>query len=317
MSHDRPSLYLGIDGGGTRTRAVVAGPDLMPRGRGASGPANAASTPLPRVLESIVEAAEDALTAAGVGIASVTAIACGIAGVEGTATRERLTEGLSKAFGKGRVLVTSDARVALAGASAGHLDEAGIVIIAGTGAIAFGQNGEGLEERAGGWGSLIGDEGSGYWIARLGLSAVLRDADGRGPRTLMRDALFGSEETRSPLALIQKVYRSGWGPGDIAAYFPLVLDAARKGDEIALGILRSAGQELALAAATVARKLGLSTCQVSVATVGGVFSAGELVLSPLREALAKGLPKAVLGPPAHPPEIGAIRLALFREGETA
>ncbi len=113
--------------------------------------------------------------------------------------------------------------------------------------------------------------------------------------------------------MVQKLFRPGAGPTDTAAYFPVVLDAARAGDEVALEILHWAGGELALTALTVLRKLGIAGDPVTVATVGGVFVAGELVATPLRARLLAGAPHARLGPPAHIPEIGAIRLALAEE----
>ena len=311
------AFLVGVDGGGSRTRAVVTRSDLYALGSGASGPANASMTPLPRVVESIREAVEDALAAAGATVAEMRALSCGVAGIEGPALSSRLLPLLQATFPATLVLLTNDARVALAGAIDGPVDGPGIVLIAGTGAIAFGRNAHGLEERAGGWGPVVGDEGSGHEIGRKGLAAALRDLDGRGPRTSMREALFATEGTRSPLGLLRKLYISGGGPADVAAYFPLVVEAARKGDTIAIAILREAGEGLALSAATVVAKLGLKDEPVDVATVGGVFSAGQLVLDALGEGLARRAPLARLVRPKHPPEVGAIRLALARLSEAA
>jgi len=155
-------LYVGIDGGGTRTRAVVAGADLVPLGRGASGPANAATRPLPRVVETVQEAAADALAAAGGGDGEPSRVAIGLAGIDSIHDRRPLLVALESVFGVGRVLLTSDARAALAGASRDGLDAPAVVLIAGTGAIAFGQGRDGATARAGGYGSVIGDEGSGF-----------------------------------------------------------------------------------------------------------------------------------------------------------
>ncbi len=307
-------FLAGVDAGGSRTRAVVAGADLVPRGRGASGPANAATTPIPRVVEAIAEAVDDALASAGASRADLRGVSCGVAGVEGPGNRGRLLAALETEFGQGRVRLASDMRIALAGALAGPVDSAGVVLISGTGAVAFGRNSDGLEARAGGWGPLIGDEGSGFEIGRRALAAIVRDVDGRGPRTLMRESLFASEGTRSPVELLGKLYRAGAAPADVAAYFPLALDAARKGDAIALAILHDAGKELGLAAVTVLRKLGLAQSSVEVATVGGVFNAGEPVTAPLRETLFASAPGVRLVRPARPPEIGAIRLALAEFG---
>ncbi len=305
-----PTLYAGVDGGGTRTRAVVTAPDLLPLGRGASGPTNASTVPVPHLVQSVTEAVDDALEAAGASRSDLALLSCGLAGVDASATAGRLVAALEAVYGPGHVRVTTDARIALAGALPDPVGGAGAVLIAGTGAICFGRNAHGLEERAGGWGALIGDEGSASEIARRGLAAVARDVDGRGPRTKMREALDASEGTRSAVEKIRRLFRPGAGPTDTAAYFPVVLEAARAGDAIALGILEWAGRELAWTALTVLRKLGIADEEPTVATVGGVFSAGELVLAPLRERLLEGSPRTRLGPPAHVPEIGAIRLAL-------
>lgn len=302
-----------MDGGGTRTRAVVAGEDLVPMGRGASGPANAATRPLPLVVETVLDAVSDAAASAVVTAAHAEGVGVGLAGVESAGLAAPLTAALEEHLGVGRVLVTTDARIALAGASPGDPEGPGVVLIAGTGAIAYGRGRDGSEARAGGWGPLLGDEGSGYAIARQGLAAVVRDLDGRGPKTAIRKFLFESERGVHTLEqLLAKVYRSEGGAGDVAAYFPVVLAAAKAGDAEAHQILAEAGRELALAAVTVIRKLALEKEIFPVSTIGGVFAAGDLLLQPLAAALHAVAPGARLGPPAHPPEIGAIRLARSR-----
>ncbi len=309
------ALFVGIDGGGTRTRAVVAGEDLIVRGRGTTGPSNASRGSLAHVMEMIHEALDDALSAAGVGQAEIRGICCGIAGVDATGLRERLQWGLEKIFGYGRIQVTSDARIALAGATAGPEGSPAIVLIAGTGAIAFGRNEKGEEARAGGWGPLLGDEGSGYAIAREGLMAVVRELDGRGPPTLLRTSVLSSEGISSPAELLWRLHRADGGPSEVAAFFPLVLDAARQGDEPSRRIFRRAGQELGLAVSTVVRKLGMEETAFPVATVGGVFTAGELILGPIRSVLGPVAPAARVDPAAYSPEIGAVRIAIAADAE--
>jgi N-acetylglucosamine kinase-like BadF-type ATPase len=308
------ALYVGIDGGGTRTRAVVAGEDLVVRGRGTTGPSNASRGALARVMEVIHEAFDDSLSAAGVGQAEIRGICCGIAGVEATGLRQRLQWGLEKIFGYGRIQVTSDARIALAGATDGPEGTPAIVLIAGTGAIAFGRNAKGEEARAGGWGPLLGDEGSGYAIAREGLMAVVRELDGRGPATLLRTSVLSSEGVSSPAELLQKLHRAD-GSSEVAAFFSLVLDAARQGDEPSRQIFQRAGEELGLAVLTVVRKLGMEETHFPVATVGGVFAAGEMILDPIRSVLGPVAPAARIGPAAYPPEIGAVRIAIAADAE--
>jgi len=303
-------FFIGIDGGGTRTRAVVARSDLTPLGRGVSGPANAATRPLPRVVESVQEAASDALEAANFREAPPETVVVGLAGVDSISDRQPLVRALEAVFGTGRVLLTSDAQIALAGACPDRLDAPAVVLIAGTGAIAFGQGRNGATARAGGYGPVIGDEGSAYAIARRGLTAVVREIDGRGPKTAIKGLLFATEDVRSITDLLEHVYHSESGAADVAAYYPVILAAARDGDAEARRILEEAARELALDVVTVVRKLGLEAESFPVATIGGVLSPGSPLLDPLRAAIAAVAPGATVGPPAFPPEIGAIRIAL-------
>lgn len=303
--------YVGLDAGGTRTRAVVTSFDLVPLGRGASGPANASTENLPTLVETLVEAVDDALAAAGVSVPSVKRISCGVAGVAASARRHALERALSERYGENKALVFTDARIALAGATRGSAEGAGIVLIAGTGAIAFGRNDRADEARAGGWGALLDDEGSGYAIARRGLVAALRQIDGRGPATLISDLLIAAD--RSAADIVQSLYRVSIKPTDVAAYYPVVLEAARKGDRVARAILANAAEELALAVTTVIKRLEMEEDVFPVATVGGVFSAGELLVPALTTRILEVAPGAIVGPPAYPPEIGAIRLALAAE----
>lgn len=308
-------IFIGIDGGGTRTRAVVARNDLVPLGRGASGPANAATRPLPGVVESVREAASDALAAANLGEAAPERVVVGLAGVDSIRDSRPLLHALEAIFGTGRVLLTSDARIALSGATPDRLDAPAVVVIAGTGAIAFGQAGGGETARAGGFGPLLSDEGGGYAVARQGLVAVVREIDGRGPPTAIRELLFSTGGVSSLTELLERIYRSEGGPADIAAYFPLVLAAARGGDAEALRILREAGRDLALDVVTVVKKLKLEGAAFPVATIGGVFVAGPLVLDSLAEDIRKVAPLARVGPAAHPPEMGAVRLGVAESGQ--
>ncbi len=306
-------FFIGIDGGGTRTRAVVARKDLAPLGRGASGPGNVATRPLPRVVESVQEAASDALLAADLGDVPPEAVVVGLAGVDSIRDRQPLLKALESVFVKSRVLLTSDARIALSGAAPDRVDAPAVVVIAGTGAIAFGQGEGGATARAGGFGPLLSDEGGGYAIARQGLVAVVRELDGRGPPTAIKELLFSTGGVSSLTELLERIYRSEDGAADIAAYFPVVLAAARAGDGEARRILAEAGHDLALDVVTVVKKLGLESASFPVATIGGVFAAGAFVTDPLAEAIRRVAPLARVGPAAHSPEMGAIRLALTTE----
>jgi N-acetylglucosamine kinase-like BadF-type ATPase len=141
----------------------------------------------------------------------------------------------------------------------------------------------------------------------------VREIDGRGPKTAIKERLFATEDVRSITDLLEHVYHSESGAADVAAYYPVVLAAAKDGDAEARRILEEAARELALDVVTVVRKLGLEAESFPVVTIGGVLSAGSPLLDPLRAAIAAVAPGATVGPPAFPPEIGAIRLALAEE----
>jgi N-acetylglucosamine kinase-like BadF-type ATPase len=299
-----------VDAGGTRTRAVVAGRNLAPVGRGASGPANAATSPLPLVIASLTEAIDDACEAARVDAREAAALLAGVAGIGAARASARVSEALAKRYPGPRVHVTGDAEIALAGASHEGVHAPGIVVIAGTGTVTIGRTADGDTERAGGWGPLVGDEGSAYAVARRALAAVAADVDGRGEPTLMKGLLLEDEGTGSVRDLMASLTVAGASASDVAAYFPLVVEAARRGDEVARRLLRDAGEELGRAAASVAQRLGLVRSSFRVACVGGVFVAGELVIHALQERVHRAAPHAVIGPAAYPPELGAVRLAI-------
>lgn len=305
------SWLAGVDGGGTRTRAAVTRGDLTVLGRGEAGPSNVSSAPVADAAAAVRAAVEAAAAAAGVDVASISRIAVGLAGAESDATRAKAQRALAEAFGGDRVLLTTDARIALAGAADDPVEGAAVVVIAGTGAIAFGRDGAGAHARAGGFGWLIGDEGSGAWIARRGLAAAARELDGRGRPTAIGAMLFETSGIRTAADLVAAVQRPGATPGDLAAFVPAVLRAARRGDAVALGILAEAADELALAAGSVIGQLGLAAAEFPVAASGGVFvGAAELLLDRFAAGVARVAPRARVSMAERPPEIGAIRLAL-------
>jgi N-acetylglucosamine kinase-like BadF-type ATPase len=220
---------------------------------------------------------------------------------------ERVVEALRVFFPRGNFIVDTDARIALTGAVG---FSPGVVIIAGTGSVAFGRNASGDESRAGGWGPTIGDEGSGFWIAREGLSAIVRAHDGRGFATGMTALLCEDYDMCSPDDLPRFVYATTTHTDDIARYGKLVIEAAQAGDEVARDILSRAGSELAECVLAVARKLHMIDSEFDVAYVGGAFHAGDLLLNPMRMRLNRDAPGATLHPPREEPVRGAARMAM-------
>jgi N-acetylglucosamine kinase-like BadF-type ATPase len=209
----------------------------------------------------------------------------------------------------GRLLVTHDAATALAGATAAGR---GIVVIAGTGSIAFGRNAAGRSARAGGWGHIFGDEAGAFDIARQAARAALRMEEGWGPPTALRQALLEATSARSANEALHDFYSPAWPRSRVATLAPLVDAAAINGDAVALRILDAAAQDLALLAAAVRGQLWQPSDAVNLAYVGGVFQSGRL-LERFR-ILAEFEEGNHCHPPNHGPAEGALLEAYRSEG---
>ena len=294
---------LGVDGGGSGTRCAIV--DLAGNilARGSGGPSNPLTAGADQAAEGIQSAVREASEACGV--RAFRASVMGVAGTERQSGIEALVERLT-GFDYGRLRIVSDAVVALAGATGCR---PGVVVISGTGSIAYGLNEDGETARAGGWGWRLGDEGSGYDIGQRALIAGLRDFDGRGPPT----SLSGKLEARLGLGdlgeLVDLVYNGGLGSREVAALAPLVSEAAGEGDEVALGILNYAGGELGTAASAVIRRLGLGG-RFPVALSWGIVNAGGALKESLEKTVRLDSPECEFIGLRFKPEVGAALLAL-------
>src|SRR5947208_12237034 len=174
--------FLGVDGGASKTAALVINDTGKSLGSGVAGPSNHLRVGIETAARNIERAVNKAVVAADVATREIVWAYCGIAGADHPAHRQEVVDSLEIFFPRGNFTVDNDARIALTGAIGFG---AGVVVIAGTGSVAFGRNEAGEELRAGGWGPTIGDEGSGFAIARNGLAAIVRAYDGRGAATKM------------------------------------------------------------------------------------------------------------------------------------
>lgn len=300
------TYFLGVDGGASKTAALVTDETGKALGDGIAGPSNHLRVGIETAARNIERAVNKALVAADVASREITWAYCGIAGADHPAHRQEVVDSLSIFFPRGNFTVDNDARIALTGAVGFG---AGVVIIAGTGSVAFGRNDGGEEWRTGGWGPTIGDEGSGFFIAKGGMSAILRAYDGRGPETSMT-GMLRREFHLEPRDLPRFVYASTTHADDIAAFGKLVATAAEEGDPVAQRIISEASRELAVCVLAAARKLKLIDGAFPVAYVGGVFKAGDAILDGMRAAIAAEAPKATVAPPLHTPVEGAARMAI-------
>jgi N-acetylglucosamine kinase-like BadF-type ATPase len=302
----QPPYVLGVDGGGTKTRAVVADSRGHVLGEGRAGPSNPLRVGVDDSTKAVREAVERACVEAGIRRQDLSAAEVGLAGGKREDIRERMRAALSSELGIESLEVVTDADIALYGATEG---KPGLVVIAGTGSICCGINARGRRACAGGWGPVAGDEGSGSWIARRALQSVARASDGRGRKTSLTEAAreyFKVERTED---LSTAVYAPNMTNNRIAGFGRHVIEAAKRRDVVAREILDEAGRELACAASAVIKKLKMERERFQLAYVGGVFAAGNLILEPLREELERVAPRAFLAPPVLSPAEAAARMA--------
>ena len=297
-------FVLGIDAGATKTVCLLADEHgtTVSEGRGPGANLHlAGELAVEKVLHEVMEAAlgERAIAPA--------AICLGIAGVD-REDEARTVRSIMRRIGhKSRILVVNDALVALV---AGSRDRPGIVIIAGTGSIVYGRNARGEAARAGGWGHMIGDEGSGYWIGREALAAVMRAADDRGPATRLTDDILSFFGVADVSRLPRIVYDREVPRMSVAALGPIVQGAAAQGDLVAARILEHAANELLLGAGSVASALQMRGDAFSFLLAGGVFPAVPWLGTELSRRLPEVAPRCQVRVLEEEPAVGAVWLAL-------
>jgi N-acetylglucosamine kinase-like BadF-type ATPase len=293
--------FLGIDGGGSKTLAVLVDAQGQERGRGLAGSSNYAAVGVEQAVANLHLAAQQAVQLAGCRL-PVKAIWLGLAGVDRPADHALLLPHVQPLAET--IRLTNDAELLLSA-----LDDAvGVALVAGTGSIALGRDARGVIARAGGWGHILGDEGSGYDIGRLALQAAARAADGRGEATSLLERIMTAWNLERPDDIIGRVY----GEDDkaaIARLSSLVFLAAQAGDRVARKIVQHAADELALAVFTVCAALDFSGKPVALALGGGLLihesAFRSQALRRLRRRLALG--RVVL---VEQPALSAARAAI-------
>jgi len=235
------------------------------------------------------------------------AICLGIAGVDRPEDARVMRDIMRRIGYKAKCLVVNDALVAL---EAGAPEQPGVVIIAGTGSIAYGRNERNQAARAGGWGYVLGDEGSGYWIGRAALRAVLRAADRRGPATRLTSLLLKNYGVPRAQDLIHQVYSQTMKPAAIGALAQFVMAAFKEGDEVAIGILHAAADELESSGLSVARRLGITGSEFPFVLGGGIFRAVPWLEGELSRRLPHAAPRSRTVLLNVEPATGAVRLAI-------
>jgi N-acetylglucosamine kinase-like BadF-type ATPase len=304
-------FWLGVDGGGTNCRAVVVDDAGEILGEGQAEAANFLRVGLENAISHVKHAIHQACKQAGIDPSQITTACIGLAGVSHPDHNRQMLGALKDALPIRDILLETDARVALAGATG---NQPGVVIIAGTGSIACGINARGRFARSGGWGPIMGDEGSGSYIGRRALEAVVMAYDYRGKPTAMMEPVLKHFGVASPPELPPVIYETTDEQrhvvmAKIAQLSRVAVNAAEAGDQVALDIMHDAAEELAKTAIAVIEQLRMEHDTFRIAYVGGVFEAGDLVLTPLRKAIHQVAAAAEVAPPIDPPVIGAAKMA--------
>ena len=294
---------LGIDAGGSKTVALVTDANGAVIGEGRAGGANLQTEgelQVEKVLHEVIERAMNGR------YTPPEAVCLGMAGVDRESDGRIIRDIMRRLGFRQNTLIVNDALIALvAGAGANP----GVVVISGTGSIAFGVSHRGLAARAGGWGPTLGDEGSGYWIGRRALEAVVRDVDGRGPKTALTERVLEFFSLSRPELLVSEIYHQPHGRRAIASLAPEVDRARLEGDLVAGEIMTDAADELATAAGSVITRLDMRGEQFPILLAGGMLKRSEWLAAAILRRMAEVAPRSEVLPLTEEPVIGAVRLA--------
>ena len=301
-------FVAGIDGGGSKTRVILAdidGNHLADVVGGGSAMAPGRGDHSAEVIASLVRMA---MNEAGINEGRPRILVAGVAGVGRLMESRALAGALEDLEIADEVVVQGDGEIALTDAFGSG---AGIILISGTGSIAYGRSPARVLARCGGWGPAFGDEGSGAWIGRKALAIVASAADGREPETALTGAILTAAQVNEPQELIP------WGiaatPRELAALAPVVFNAASAGDARANALVGLAVEELVLHIRALALKLfGDDRAAIPVAFSGGLLHKGSFI----RKKLEQRLKSAVPGAQVRAAEIlgarGAVKTALMK-----
>jgi glucosamine kinase len=298
------SIFLGLDGGGSKTTCVIGDKNSV-LGTGTSAGSNVVRVGERQARESLGAAIRQACAAANTTLAQIERTCVGVAGgarpeIAGVVRR------LLSEFVSGEIEIVGDMVIAM---EAAFGSGPGVIVVAGTGSIAYGRNSEGEIARAGGWGFAISDEGSGHWIGRAAVAACMRSYDQAGieSTTELQQSIMRSWDVTTREQVI--LAANAAPPPDFAALLPAVLSAADAGDATARAVLTQAGVELATLAKIVIERLFADDGTVPVAVSGGVFRNCALVRQVFYSSLGADCPQVLPDATLVDPAKGALELA--------
>jgi N-acetylglucosamine kinase-like BadF-type ATPase len=303
------TYFLGIDGGGSKTDCVLLDSRGQVLRRAQGGPSNPLRGGYPQAWFSVSGTADAVLARQSLKATDIRGICGGFGGAARPGVAKRMSIFLERSFPKAEVKVTSDIEIALAAAAENGV---GVVLMAGTGSVAYGRNAEGKTVRAGGWGPWLGDEGSAFDIGRRALTAIRRHEDGMGPATVLSDRVFKALDYRDWGPLIEHIAKN---PDEVfPRVYPVVARAAEQGDSVARELLSSAADALVELASHVIHKLGLAGERFPLVRAGGVFGRSTYLDSLVDDRLASVATHAAVGPLRTSPAEAAAQMARSAAG---
>jgi N-acetylglucosamine kinase-like BadF-type ATPase len=302
-------IVLGVDGGGTSTRAVLTSIDGTVLGLGLAGPSNYDDIGKEKTRSNIQLAVKQAWQQSGLAPRMADAAFLGMAGVVSDVDRAVIADMAAslELASLDFVGIDHDIRIALAG---GLALEPGIVLIAGTGSSCYGRNAAGLSCRVGGWGYLLDDGGSSYYLGLEAMRAVVRSEDDRLGATGLTDRLLAALGLQETQDLMHRLYFPQMSRAEIATLAPMVLETAQQGDPIARQIVQDGQNELAGLVEVAARRLNFSPSTLAVTTVGGLAQSGSYFKHGLYGAIRSRVPGVQIQEPVLSPLLGAALLAI-------
>ena len=309
---EHPLYVIGIDGGGTKTSAVLCAIDGAILAEAEGGPSNCQVIGVEKTAAIILDLIHQCCHIIGCNVSQIGATVAGLAGAGRPNDQQRILDELLRIANVqkltlNRVAIESDARIALEGAFKG---KPGIIVIAGTGSIVFGKDEKGKIYRAGGWGRLIGDEGSGYSIGREAFRAVAKMLDGRGEKTKLIKLLSKKFGLGTQEAIIDALYQQNF---DIAGIIPIVIEAAMKGDRIAKRLLSNASMELVDVISAVIANMhkgkNLSK-KLNLAFAGSLLANDNFYSKKVRSVVRRHLPQIRINEQESSPVVGAALMAI-------
>lgn len=298
---------IGIDGGGTKTLLKIADlkGNLLAVCEG--GPSNINSQGreyVKNVLEDIIQLGIKKIKE---DIEDCCSLCIGTAGVDRSEDK-KIVEDIMRSIGiKNKLIVTNDAETALYGGVSGG---EGIIVISGTGSICFGRNSSGEVCRAGGWGHILGDEGSGYDIGRRALISIARSSDGRDDGTLLTSMVLEHLKLKNPEDIIGFVYRSSTGKREISEIAKIVDNAYKMGDNTSKRILKYSAEELYKCTLPVIKKLNFTDKAVNMAVSGSVLTKNQYIFSEFKGMVNKTYPLINVSGMKNDAAWGAVLMAL-------